>query len=134
MPRRLLTLLFAFLMIATAGCGRQGPLNVDRDFEIEGGEFKQWEIDGPKSDQKINVLLRTSGQKLDLYVVTAGDFAALSEQLGKQATVTAKTLAKKEQVSEGQLEATVPAGQKFYVVVSNPKGKSSKASLKVTSN
>src|SRR3954464_5639834 len=103
-------LLLALVLATALGCGRQTALSVDKDFEIEALEYKEWEIDPPKKDQKVNVLLRTAGGKLDVYVATAEEYRTLKPQLDKQEKVTAKTLGKQNQIGEGQLEATVPAG------------------------
>jgi hypothetical protein len=132
--RRLAGIILFGLLLVLSGCGQKSA-GVEQDFEMDAVDSdRHWEFTAPSKEQKVTVLLRSAGVKLDVYVALAGEYPALKDQLERQAIVTAKVLAKKEQITEGQLEATVPAGQSYYVVIGKQTTKSVKASVKITTS
>lgn len=123
-------------MLAAVGCGRlQVRTTVERDLEVDalgGDNIKSVIVSGTTSQQMVKVLVRTDGAPVDVYVVLERDQEALENQLGNQQQVTVQTLAKSEKIREGQIEATVPAGNGFAVVVVNNGTKKASVSLKVS--
>jgi hypothetical protein len=77
------------------------------------------------------VYVRTDGPAVDVYLVLERDQEALESQLSDQKAVTVQTLAKAEKVTEGEISATVPAGDGFAVVIVNNNTKKASVALKI---
>jgi hypothetical protein len=129
-------MLCAMLVFALGftGCGRMAALNYEKDMEIEGQGTKSFTVTAPNKEQKVNVLVRSNGVPLDVYVALEKDLATLERQVTEQKAVTASCLTKKDKVTEGTLEATVPAGASFGVLLVNPGSKKASAAVKIASS
>ncbi|MCS6976310.1 MAG: hypothetical protein NZM31_04775 [Gemmatales bacterium] len=117
------------------GCGRlQVKGTVERTLQIDGmggDNIKSLSYTPTSWQQSVKVLVRTDGPPVDVYLVLERDQAALETQLGNQQAVTVQTLAKAEKVTEKEIEATVPAGNGFAVVLVNNGTKNASVAVKI---
>jgi hypothetical protein len=132
-PRAALALCLGLTMLMP-GCGtRPAGLNVEKDVEVEGLSNNSITVGPVKSEQRISVLVRTSAVPIDVYVVLEKDRQAAMDALAEGKAVSSP-LAKKEKVTEAALDARIPAGNEFAVLLSNPGNKTAKVALKITEN
>ena len=96
------------LVIGAAGCNRGSILNKEEVVEVSPGEIKYLNIDPPKKDQKVKVQF-SSPEPVTVEVTLGSD--------DKQG----KSLAQKNNSKEDTIEVTVPANEKFCVVLSGNK-------------
>jgi hypothetical protein len=112
-----------------AGC--QAALNDQRTVNVASGEIKSVLYEVQKKAKTVRVDVRSSGVKLDAYLVLEKDRGALLQQLEKGATTT-PAAATAAQVEETTLEKEIPAGSAFNLVLANKGGKDAQVSVKVT--
>jgi hypothetical protein len=131
-------LLVGFLgavLIVASGCGRLAVRTaVERTLQIDGmggDNIKSFAVSAATWQQRVKVYVRTDGPAVDVYLVLERDQEALESQLSDQKAVTVQTLAKAEKVTEGEISATVPAGDGFAVVIVNNNTKKASVALKI---
>jgi len=120
--------LLALALLMAVGC--QQHLNEQRDIHVTPGTVKLVSIDGPSRQQKINVEV-TSSAPVDVYIVLSSGQEAEDKMLDGKRLDPSNVLASKDQVENATLDATVPAKNRFCVVVKNAK-KAADVKLKIT--
>jgi hypothetical protein len=120
------------LMLSMTGCQKasNAPL-IDETIDVPSNETKAKIIDGPRREQKISVTAQASTGSFGIYVVREKDRAALEDKLTNLKPVSSGFLAKKEKSSDATLEAVIPAGEDFAVVLANGGAKPVQVKLKV---
>lgn len=116
------------LVVTVAGCQR---VNTERAWQMEQGDIKSISVDAPRSEQKVLVAVNSASAPVDVYIVLDGDADAATEALQADRK-PAKALAAQEKVQDVLLDATVPAGKSYKVLVRNNGGKNSDVKVKVT--
>src|SRR5437879_5858568 len=118
----------AILLLVLPGCGQK--LNYETTVELDESQVRSIMIDPPKREQKVSVTVTSSGSPIDVYVVLDKD-----KEAGKQALLDrrkpAGSLAGKVKLQEATLEATIPVGTGFAILVGWA-GKNSQVKVKVT--
>lgn len=122
-------LLIVSLTVAV-GCQR---LNVKRSIHVDPGtEVQEVIIDGPRSEQKVNVGI-TSTAPIDVYVIlSAEDQAVKSKLLSGSKPDSNKVLDKALKVDNANLSAIIPAKNEFRILLTGAK-KPADVDVKVTS-
>jgi len=112
-------------------------LNYEKTDTLELGDIKLYMIDAPKSKQKIRVETE-SAEPIDVDVALEGDAAAVKAFIERGRTLPGgkgempNRLAEKQAANRASLEAEVPAGKSFTVLLSGAKKKTD-VKLKVNS-
>lgn len=119
------------VVVAFGLCGCSRPLNVERNVLVESLGVHEIQIDPPSSQQQVTVMIR-SQVPLDVYLVLEKNRTSVSDQLQRQVKVESGFLDKLENVKEGQLEGTVPAGEGYAVLLSNSSGHDTKVAVKIS--
>jgi hypothetical protein len=132
MSRRPLALFlgfFAAALLALPGCQQ---VSVEKALTLEPGDILQPAIvDGPRSQQKIRVEV-TATEPIDVDVTLESDASEVIKGLRVSKRPEGKLLATKQGVKSDAVEATIPAGKSYTVIVSGAK-KKSEVKLKVNS-
>jgi hypothetical protein len=117
MRTRLRSLGFALtvLVVGVLGCQR---LNFEKNFDMAPGDLQAALIDAPKADQQVTVEITSSSGPVDVYVILEEDRTAVTEKLKAYKKPDASQIkASKEKMESGTLEATIPAGKAFAVLL-----------------
>jgi hypothetical protein len=114
--RRVPAWLAAALLLA-AGCQK---LHDERSVKLAPGDTKSFEIDAPRSEQKVTVEYTSSNGPVNVCVALLEDRQAAEEGVLADKKPD-KALASKEKADSGTLEATVPAKKGFVVVIGGAK-------------
>jgi hypothetical protein len=125
---------FLTLFVTAAGCGRQASLNIEKDIELDGlggDNIKSTIVSAAQKEQKVSILVRTNAVPVNVFVVLEKDVDVLRGQLENDQTPTVNIIAKKEKLQEGTVEATIPAGSGFAVVLTNRGSKKAEVMLKI---
>jgi hypothetical protein len=119
--------LLAALLVS--GCQRS---IYDGTVQLNRLEVKDLTVDAPAREQKVAVEFSSPGVPIDICVALTKDQQAVKQKLmaGLPGTNT-PALAAKQQAESGTLEATIPAGQEYVVMLS---GAGKKAEVKVKIN
>jgi hypothetical protein len=121
--------LLMMALIVAVGCQK---LNVKRTIHINPGDVQDVIIDGPRSEQKINVGI-TSSAPIDVYVIlSAEEQAVKSKLLAGQKPDDSKVLDKALKVDSANLTATIPAKNEFRIMLTGAK-KPADVDVKITS-
>jgi hypothetical protein len=123
-------ILVVFAVVLGSGCGRSG-VHFEQDFKVDALGNKSFTLPAPKAEQKVAIAFRTSGVKVNAYVLLEKNREDAMERLSQQRALGNNILAKKEGSTDGTLEATIPAGAEFAVILSNPTNQDASVSLKV---
>jgi len=116
MPQKALLCGMSFALLALAGCGQR--LNVEKTLSVAAGGVNELTVTGPTSEQKVSVEISSSASAIDAYVVLEQNREQVKSDLLKSKTPdSGKVLAGKSGVKDHTLEATVPAGKEFAVVI-----------------
>jgi hypothetical protein len=119
----------ALVLVLSAGCQK---LNYDRSVSLASSEVQSILIDAPKRDQKVTVAIASPGVPINAYLVLEQNKDAVQEKLLNQKKPDAgKILASVEKSQDGTLEATVPGGSSFAVVIGGA-AKNTQVQVKVT--
>lgn len=128
-PSALFLGFFAAALLALPGCQQ---VNVEKALTLEPGDILQPAIvDGPRSQQKIRVEV-TATEPIDVDVALESDASDVISGLRASKRPAGKVLATKQGVKSDTMEATIPAGKSYTVIVSGAK-KKSEVKLKVNS-
>ncbi len=126
-PRLSLSVLGIALLLL-AGCGQK--LNYESTLQLEVGDVQAIAIDPPVKEQKVTVTVTSTASPVDVYLVFAKD-----KESGKRALLDrkppAEPLAAKAKTTDAVLEATIPAGSGFVVLLGLA-NKSTSVKLKVS--
>jgi hypothetical protein len=106
----------AVAVVLLAGC--QAPFHDARTVQVETGGIKAVIYDAHKKAKKVRVEVHAQGTAVDAYLLLEKDRAAAEEAIAKDGEPAA-ALAAAKKVQDGTLEATIPAGSAFAVVVVN---------------
>jgi hypothetical protein len=109
-------------LLTLTGCPQS--VNVEKTVTLEPGDIKQPAIiDAPRSQQKIRVDVN-SGEPIDVDVALESEAADIVKNLGAgKRPEAAKVLASKQGVKTEAVEATIPAGKSYTVILSGAKKK-----------
>lgn len=122
-------------LLVAPGCGRLSVRTaVERSLQLDGmggDNIKSFAVSAASWQQGVKVHVRTDGPAVDVYLVLERDQEALESQLSDQKPVTVQTLAKADKLTEGEISATVPAGNGFAVVIVNNNTKKATVALKI---
>ena len=128
-PAALGILFVAAVLLALPGC--QG-VNVEKALTLEPGDIVQPAIvDAPRSQQKIRVEV-TATEPIDVDVALESDASDVVNGLRVSKRPESKVLATKQGVKSDAVEATIPAGKSYTVILSGAR-KKSEVKLKVSS-
>jgi hypothetical protein len=124
--------LFALGLLALLGCQK---LNKETTLSLEPGETKVYHIDGPRSEQKVNVVATSAGAPVDVYVILS-DTPDAAAKLAEEKSLASggklsDALASKPQAEEASLDVTIPAKKPFAVLVVNPINARKKTDVKL---
>jgi hypothetical protein len=128
----------ALLLVAMAALPGCSKVNFEQSLTLDPGGIKIYNIDAPRGDQKVRVQV-DSREPIDIDV--ALESASAEAQLflqrerktaGKDSAAPAGLLATKQGVTQGSVEASIPAGKGFTVLLSGAK-KNTEVKLKVNS-
>jgi len=124
--------LFALGLVAMLGCQK---LHQETTLSLEPGDTKVLHIDGPKGEQKVNVVATSAGAPVDVYVILS-DTAEAAAKLAEDKSLASggkltESLASKLSAEEANLDVTVPAKKAFAVLVVNPINAKKKAEVKL---
>lgn len=133
MPCRSLGLSAVLLagLFTLTGCPQR--VNVEKTVTLEFGDIKQPAIiDAPRSQQKVRVDVN-SAEPIDVDVALESEAADITKSLtaGKRPDA-AKLLASKQGVKTDAVEATIPAGKSYTVILSGAR-KKTEVKVKVNS-
>ena len=113
--RSLCTCAWAALFLLGAGCGQK--VNVEKSVTLEPGTMlAPIVLDGPKSEQKINVEF-SADNPIDVYVILGKDEKAILAQLESPKKLDIR--ASKKNSKGDTLAATIPAGSDYGVYLAN---------------
>jgi hypothetical protein len=118
-----------FFTVAAVGCG--GSVNFDKNVQVEPVEVKQVIVPGPSKELKVRVEIK-SPTPVNVYVALEKDAAAVSAKLENTEKPEAGVLARKDKVTDGVVEATIPAKAGFVIMFTQPGPKAVTVQLKVT--
>jgi hypothetical protein len=111
--RRLLLSLVGLCVLLSAGCQ---SLSYETTITIEkGSPYQETEFKGPKSEQKVTATI-SSDEPVSLYLVLMDNKDEAVNALLQKRKPT-KPLAAKEETKEATLEATIPAGKPFAILI-----------------
>jgi hypothetical protein len=114
-------------MALLAGCQ---PLNYEKTYTLAPGGSEMVRSDPPKYDQKVTVTATAGEDPLNLYLTLEEDAAAVDAAL-KSGKPPKNFLAGKDREPNPSVEAKVPAGKSFAVVLSNAGPKTVEVKLKI---
>jgi hypothetical protein len=118
------------LVVAMPGCQR---VNIEKTVTLEFGDIKQAAIiDAPSGEQKIRVQIDAT-EPIDVDVALVSNFPEIEKALTSHKRPDAgKVLASKQDFKSDSVDATIPAGKSYTVILSGAK-KTSQVKLKVNS-
>ncbi len=127
----LAVVVLAVVLLAVPGCPQR--LHVEKTLTLEPGDIKQPAVvDGPRSQQKIRVQIDAT-EPINVDIALESDAADIEKSLlTASRPAAAKLLASKQGVKSDAVEATIPAGKSYTVILSGAK-KKSEVKLKVNS-
>jgi hypothetical protein len=120
---------FVLPLLVSAGCLRQ-RLDVDLTLQVEPGKIIPRIIDAPRADQNVTLTVDAADAPVNVYLVLAKDSEADADAM-LSGMRPAHALAGQDKVQQASLEATVPAGNDFAVLVLTT-GKATQVKLKLT--
>lgn len=100
-------------LLVVIGCGQR--LNVEKTIKLDVGDVNEISVDAPSGEQKVSVEVSSSASEINVYVVLEENLAHVKANV--QSPDPAKVLAGKAKIKEETLEATIPAGKKYAVVI-----------------
>jgi hypothetical protein len=120
------------VMVLMVGCAK---LDAEKTATLEGGDFKAFSIDGPSSEQKVNVSVTSTGASIDAYVVLEGDPDAalkIAAELMRGNKPPASVVDSKQKITQGTLSATIPAKKGYSILLVNGSTKQAEVKVKIT--
>jgi hypothetical protein len=99
-------------VLALAGCSK---IHEKREFSLELGGMNSLVITAPLSEQKVKVIL-TADQPVNIYVMLDKDFPQGKEDVDLE-TLKTGILGTEKNTKDATLDVTVPAKEKFRIVV-----------------
>jgi hypothetical protein len=129
MARRMTAVACVLSALLLAGCQRT---LYDKAVTIDGVTFvHDVDVDAPTREQKVAVEFSSPGVPVDVWVVLTEKKPAVKNKLmGRMRPDDADVLGGKEQSESGTVEATVPAGKEYTVLVGRA-SKKTEVKLKV---
>ena len=122
--------LLAALVALVPGCTSR--VDFAKTVSLEGGDIKSYTIDAPRGEQKVRVSIDSS-EPIDVDVALASNAADVQKALDlTKRPDAARLLASKQGVKTDTVEATVPAGKEFTILLSGAR-KKTEVKLKVNS-
>jgi hypothetical protein len=97
---------------------------------MEPGDYKTFEMDPPRREQKVIITVTSSAAPVNVYLVAADDLQAATkavEHFGKPAN----PLASQEKTQDATLEATIPAKTGYAVLLAGAT-KETEVKIKIT--
>ncbi|HXG10915.1 MAG TPA: hypothetical protein VNK04_14240 [Gemmataceae bacterium] len=119
----------ALALLGPAGCGSR--LNDDRTATVKPGVVHTIIYDPPKKEQKVTLELSSPGVPVSAYLVLAKDREAAEEAAAANRS-PANALAGQQKVETATLEATIPAGAGFVLVLTSTANKDASVRVKAT--
>jgi hypothetical protein len=119
-------------MVLMVGCSK---LDAEKSATLEGGSFKAFSIDPPKSEQKVSVAVTSTGAPVDAYIVLEGDSNValkIAEDMMRGMKPPASVVESKPKITEGTLSATIPAKKGYSILLINSSSKSTDVKIKIT--
>jgi hypothetical protein len=121
-------------LLLLPGCFK--PVNVKKGFDVGPDEFQSLIVSPPKSDQIVNVVVRSPDVPVDVYVVLGENEEKLDQQVASLMKRPRDPLETKTQVSNESFDVKIPANKAFAIVMHNknpPQRKSAHVELEVVS-
>jgi hypothetical protein len=127
-PRNgLLSALAAALLLA-AGCQR---LNDERSVHVMAGNIHEIGYSAPRYQQKLTVNVSSPGAPVTVYLVREGDESTAAQNKMNAGKEPVAPFAGKEKAEDITLEATIPAGTAYVLLIRSDK-KNADVKVKVT--
>src|SRR5262245_9094306 len=122
MARRMTAAACVLAALLLTGCQRT---LYDKTVPLQGVTVvHEVEVDAPTREQKVGVEFSSPGVPVDVWVVLATNKAAVKGKLmARTRPDDSEVLGGKEQAESGTVEATVPAGKDYVVLVGRAKQK-----------
>lgn len=120
----------ALMLLGLAGCG--SVLKDDRTVTVKPGEWVKVDYSAPKKDQMVVIDFTATGGPVSAYLVLEKDIEAAEKAVDTN-RMPANTLAAREKAVSGKLEATIPAGANFVLLVVSSSGKAANVQVKAAS-
>jgi hypothetical protein len=120
------------VLVLMAGCAK---LDAEKSATLEGGSYKAFSIEPPKSEQKVSVAVTSTGAPIDAYLVLEGDSNAalkVAEDIMRGNKLPASVVDSKQKITEGTLSATVPAKKGYSILLLNSSSKTAELKVKIT--
>jgi hypothetical protein len=121
--------LLAWAALLLTGCASR--LNDNRTVTIEPQSTHEVIYSAPKQDQKVTIEVSSQGVPVNAYLVLEKEKGAAKSALDAN-RAPEKPLAMKEKFQTGTLEATVPAGAEFVLLLTADSGKGAQVNVKAT--
>jgi hypothetical protein len=119
----------AALLAGLAGCQK---LNYEKTITVAPAEVQAILVDAPSGEQKLTVDINPNGVAVDVYVVLEDKHEAVKQKLlGGGKPDPADIRGGQEKLEGGKVEATIPAGKGFAVLIGNAR-KKTEVKVKVT--
>jgi hypothetical protein len=129
MARRMTAAACVLSALLLAGCQRT---LYDQTVTLTVGTVHEVVVDAPTREQKVVVEFNSPGVPVDVWVLTTANKDAVRTKLmGRTRPNDSDVLGGKEQAESGTVEATVPAGKEYAVLLGRAKQKT-EVKLKVT--
>jgi hypothetical protein len=113
--------------LSVVGCSK---LHEERTVQVAPGEERTLVIDAPKRDQKVQVDFSSPGVAVNVYVLLEKDDQAARKAIDA-GTTSDKMLASQLKAEQGSLQATIPGGNNFLVVVVAASTKTANVTVKI---
>jgi hypothetical protein len=127
MPSRAYLLPLFAVPLVLAGCQR---LNDERTVQLDPSEVHRIGYSAPRYSQKVTIQVSSPGVPVSAYLVREQDEQAAKEQMENR-KAPADPLAAKDNAEEFTLEATVPSGTGYVLLLRTDK-KATEVKVKVT--
>ncbi len=117
-------------MLAVLGLAGCQPIKVEKTISIFGGGVEALIFDAPRYQQKLNVQVNSPGAPVSVYLVLESDMDQARQEMERGKTPPS-SLAGKGGAEEITLEATVPSGKAYALLIRADKMKA-EAKVKLT--
>jgi hypothetical protein len=127
MKSRRIAVLLLIASSATFLPGCRSRVRVERQYDLEPGDIRYIMVDPPSQEQNVTVAVKSGGVPIDVFVVEGKSDSDADKAVGAGKGI----IASKTDATDPSLDAKVPAGKAFVVMLRT--GKSAKVQVNVAS-
>jgi hypothetical protein len=109
--------LLACALIVLTGCQR---VNFEKTATVEPHAVQKYTLDAPRSDQQVTVTISSPGVPVSAYLISEAD-AVTTENCILNNKTPPKVFDSKEEAEEFTLNATIPAGTEYALMLTSAK-------------